>query len=57
MVPQNRTARPIFGDRDKSIHDDLNEISAERRRGYSWFNAAPQQALDQYAKWSTQTSR
>jgi PelA/Pel-15E family pectate lyase len=40
------TDRAIFGDRDKSIHD------AERRNGYSWYNAAPQQALDRYAEWS-----
>ena len=46
------TDRPIFGDRDKSIHDDVNEISAERRNGYSWYNAAPQEALDRFAEWS-----
>jgi PelA/Pel-15E family pectate lyase len=46
------TDRPVFGDRDKSIHDDVNEISAERRDGYSWYNAAPQEALDRYAAWS-----
>lgn len=47
-----KTDRPIFGDRDKSIHDDVNEISAERRNGYSWFNNGPQRALEQYAKWA-----
>ena len=47
-----KTDRPLFGDRDKSIHDDLNEISAERRNGYSWFNNAPQRALDRYATWA-----
>jgi PelA/Pel-15E family pectate lyase len=46
------TDRAIFGDRDKTIHDDVNEISAERRNGYSWYNTAPQQALDRYAEWS-----
>jgi PelA/Pel-15E family pectate lyase len=46
------TDRAIFGDRDKSIHDDVNEISAERRNGYSWYNAGPQEALDRYAEWS-----
>jgi PelA/Pel-15E family pectate lyase len=46
------TDRPIFGDRDKSIHDDVNEISLERRNGYSWYNAAPQAALDRYAAWA-----
>lgn len=46
------TGRPIFGDRDKSIHDEVNEISAERRNGYSWYNAAPKQALDRFKEWS-----
>jgi PelA/Pel-15E family pectate lyase len=46
------TDRPIFGDRDKTIHDDVNEISFERRNGYSWYNAGPAQALEQYAEWS-----
>jgi PelA/Pel-15E family pectate lyase len=47
-----KTDRPLFGDRDKSIHDDVNGISAERRNGYSWYNNAPQRALDAYAKWA-----
>lgn len=45
------TRRPIFGDRDKSIHDTLAEISQERRKGYSWYNEGPQAALDRYAEW------
>lgn len=45
------TERPIFGDRDKSIHDDMSEISQERRRGYGWYNEVPQTALDRYAEW------
>ena len=44
--------RAIFGDRDKSIHDDVNEISLERRNGYSWYNAGPQAALDRYVEWN-----
>lgn len=44
--------RPIFGDRDKSIHDDVNEISLERRNGYSWYNAGPQAALERFAEWN-----
>ncbi len=44
--------RPIFGDRDKTIHDDVNEISLERRNGYSWYNAGPQAALDRFAEWN-----
>lgn len=45
------TRRPIFGDRDKTIHDDVAEISLERQRGYGWYNQAPQAALDRYAEW------
>ena len=45
------TDRPIFGDRDKSIHDDLNEISAERRRGYAWYGSGPELVLRRYEPW------
>ena len=45
------TGMPIFGDRDRTIHDDPNELSKERRNGYSWFSASPGKVFDQYAKW------
>jgi PelA/Pel-15E family pectate lyase len=45
------TDRPVFGNRDKTIHDRLDEISAERRKGYSWYNEGPQLALTRYAGW------
>jgi PelA/Pel-15E family pectate lyase len=45
------TRRPIFADRDKSIHDNVEELSRERRMGYSWYNSVPQEALDRYAQW------
>ena len=45
------TDRPIFGDRDKTIHDNLNEISEERRNGYAWFTDSPQKALARCAEW------
>jgi PelA/Pel-15E family pectate lyase len=45
------TDRPIFGDRDKTIHDNMSEISVERRRGYSWYSGAPKAVLDRYATW------
>jgi PelA/Pel-15E family pectate lyase len=48
------TNRPIFGDRDKTIHDNVAEISLERRNGYSWFSSALQHALDVYAAWHKQ---
>lgn len=42
---------PVFGDRDKTIHDDVNELSLERRNGYAWFNTSPKKALDAYTVW------
>ena len=48
------TGKPIFGDRDKTIHDDVSELSFERRNGYAWYSSGPQAAIDAYAKWSTQ---
>jgi PelA/Pel-15E family pectate lyase len=44
--------RPLFGDRDKTIHDNVDEISKERRNGYAWFGDAPKRALAHYAKWA-----
>ena len=44
--------KPIFGDRDKSIHDTVDEISKERRNGYSWFGNGAKRALQHYVKWS-----
>lgn len=46
------TGKAIFGDRDKTIHDDVNELTLERRNGYSWWNNGPKRALDAYADWS-----
>ena len=43
--------KPIFGDRDKSIHDDVNELSAERRNGYRWYSADPMRALERLKQW------
>ena len=38
---------PIFGDRDKTLHDDVNALTLERR--YSCFNTSPKQAPGAYA--------
>jgi PelA/Pel-15E family pectate lyase len=46
-----RTGQPIFGDRDLTLHDDVMEISAERRDGYAWYGSSGQKALAQYATW------
>jgi PelA/Pel-15E family pectate lyase len=45
------TGKPIFGDRDKTIHDDVGELTLERRNGYSWYSGGPQLAIDAYAGW------
>lgn len=46
------TNRPIFGDRDHSIHYEVSEISQERRDGYAWFTTAPNKVLKSYRKWA-----
>jgi PelA/Pel-15E family pectate lyase len=46
------TDKPIFGDRDKTIHDDVNELSRERRNGYSWFNTEGVAVLADYKTWA-----
>jgi PelA/Pel-15E family pectate lyase len=46
------TDKPIFGDRDKTIHDDVNEISRERRNGYSWYHTEGVAMLAQYKAWA-----
>jgi PelA/Pel-15E family pectate lyase len=43
---------PIFGDRDKSIHDNVRELSKERQNGYSWYSPESQRALDHFEKWN-----
>jgi PelA/Pel-15E family pectate lyase len=44
------TGRPIFGDRDRTIHYVVTELSAERRNGYQWFNSHPAAVLNEYDK-------
>jgi len=51
------TDRPIFGDRDRSLHDDVNEISRERRNGYAWYRNTPGRVLEQYRRWSQSYSQ
>jgi PelA/Pel-15E family pectate lyase len=45
--------RPEFGDRDKTIHDEVGELTLERRNGYNWYSSDPQKALTAYAAWSS----
>ncbi len=46
------TDKPIFGDRDKTIHDDVNDLSRERRNGYAWYNTEGTAVLAQYKTWA-----
>jgi PelA/Pel-15E family pectate lyase len=46
------TDKPIFGDRDKTIHDNVNDLSLERRNGYSWFNTEGVAVLNEYKTWA-----
>jgi PelA/Pel-15E family pectate lyase len=46
------TGKPVFGDRDKTIHDGVNELSLERRNGYAWYSGGEKKVLDEYAVWS-----
>ncbi|MFT3996924.1 MAG: pectate lyase [Asticcacaulis sp.] len=46
-----RTGVPIFGDWDKTIQDDVNNISKGRRNGYAWYVSQPQDALKAYEAW------
>jgi PelA/Pel-15E family pectate lyase len=45
------TNKPIFADRDKSIHDTVEDLSLERRNGYGWYGQEPSHALAQFAEW------
>jgi PelA/Pel-15E family pectate lyase len=47
-----KTLKPVFGDRDMTIHDDVNDLIPERRDGYSWYNTVPAKALKKYESWS-----
>ncbi|MSU49788.1 MAG: pectate lyase [Opitutus sp.] len=45
------TDRPIFGDRDRTVHFAVAELSSERRAGYAWYGAWPASALAAFATW------
>jgi PelA/Pel-15E family pectate lyase len=46
------TDKPIFGDRDRSVHYVVTELSSERRRGYGWYNSRACVLTGAYAEWS-----
>lgn len=44
--------QPIYGDRDRRILDDVNDLIPERRDGYSWVGTGPAKAIAAYRKWA-----
>ncbi len=52
-----RTNKYFFCDRDGSIHNDLAELSSERRNEYGWLGYWPAALLaDQYPRWQKKWS-
>lgn len=49
-------ARAIFGDRDRTIRDDVTDLIPERRNGYAWYVSAPAKALKLYDAWKKRQS-
>lgn len=46
------TNKPIFGDRDGSVKYNYNEVSEERRNGYSWFGDFADKLINkEFPKW------
>ncbi|CAA7194125.1 pectate lyase [Chryseobacterium potabilaquae] len=44
--------KPLFGDRDGSVKYNYNEVSEERRNGYSWFGDFAEKLISkEYPKW------
>lgn len=45
--------KPLFGDRDGSVKYNYNDVSEERRNGYSWFGDAPDKLINkEFPKWA-----
>lgn len=45
------TDRPVFGERDRSVHYVVTELTAERRQGYGWYNNRAATLPAAHAKW------
>jgi len=46
------TNKPIFGDRDGSVKYNYDEVSEERRMGYSWYNESGTKLIESdFPKW------
>jgi PelA/Pel-15E family pectate lyase len=49
--------KPLFGDRDGSVHYDVTEISRERRIKYAWYTETPIKRLARYEEWKKQLKK
>lgn len=48
------SGKPVFGERDKTLRDNVNELSRERRDGYSWYGTQPAKIIRLYETfWAT----
>ena len=47
---------PFFCDRDGQPRRRLEDISEERRNGYSWYSKSPAALFEQYEKWRNKTA-
>jgi PelA/Pel-15E family pectate lyase len=45
------TGKPIFGERDRTVHYTVTELSVERRQGYGWYNSGATALPAAYAAW------
>jgi PelA/Pel-15E family pectate lyase len=50
------TDKPIFGDRDRTVHYAVTELSSERRLGYGWYGDWPQAVISARKHESHQTT-
>lgn len=47
-----QTNKPIFGDRDNSVKDNVADISYERRNGYAWYGTWANSLIEkEFPKW------
>ena len=51
------TNKPLFGDRDGSVHYALKEISQERINGYGWYGNWPAKVLAKLPEWAKKHPR
>ena len=45
------TGKPLFGDRDRTIHYVFGELSNERRKGYGWYQPSAGVVFEAYKTW------